>query len=462
MATPEVAYPRRIMVDDTDPRIVYDSSDSWDLDISSFNNAGRLLGDPYNKTMSGTTSAQTGFAFTFEGDFVQVRGAKDNSKIPRSFPNSTFDSLDLFPQYRCQIDNQPVVPVNYSADMYDTTNLVLCEGAHLSKTNHTLVMNVTVDDPSRQVFWLDSIEYSPLSITDLTHQVLKVDSSDIISCSYHNGSNEWGSIAGDFDTTNATLVPGATMSFRFNGTSVALYGINTYRKDGGQLDATTGTYYIDNGKLVSFNIPGSIPLPYAPQNNTGWANQLVFTTDSVDGGKEHEMVVTYSGVSKGTNPAQALVIDYFYVANDGTQVQEDRADSKKVPVGAIVGGVVGGVLGLIAVAGLVWFMMKKMRGREKVDTSSNDGTPIVMPFNDMAERWTGEPLRDSRVPEVGTEESVFDDARTANFSSMKHAQRVAVSEQVTQERDSGLRYSKAPVSPPLGAAVRLPPVYTPA
>ena len=61
-------YPRRIVVDDTDPQITYDTG-NWNMDISSFDSYG-IWGDPYNKTLRGTKSKTASFTFTFEGMFT--------------------------------------------------------------------------------------------------------------------------------------------------------------------------------------------------------------------------------------------------------------------------------------------------------------------------------------------------------------------------------------------------------
>ncbi|KAJ8091559.1 hypothetical protein PM082_024483 [Marasmius tenuissimus] len=176
------------------------------------------------------------------------------------------------------------------------------------------------------------------------------------------------------------------------------------------------------------------------------------------------MAIIYSGTQTNTSPPQWMEIDYFYVANIGTQVQvnssspspvpevEGKATGSGVPVRAIVGGVVGGIFGLIALAGLAWFVMRKWESRSRNSVSSDNG------HSDMADRWTSEPLPDSRIKGIGAGEGVPVDAGLANFVDMKRAQREVVNEQAGYEQDSGLRYGTSPLP---GAATRLPPIYTP-
>ncbi|KAK1230896.1 hypothetical protein PQX77_006000 [Marasmius sp. AFHP31] len=207
----DLIYPRRVIVDDTDPRITYETG-TWSLNVSSFESPG-VSGDPYNQTMKGTNSASASFTFRFESDYVQVRGAKDNSKIRHA--NATHDSPDVFPGYTCLVDGLPIPRFGYNTKITETTNLILCEGALLSKNEHTLTMNITLGDKDQdiQVFWLDSIEYAPLDNANLTKQVVRVDSSDK-SCFYFNETGKEWQGGGP---ANGTGTPRAKMSFKFNG-----------------------------------------------------------------------------------------------------------------------------------------------------------------------------------------------------------------------------------------------------
>ncbi|KAK1217443.1 hypothetical protein PQX77_019907 [Marasmius sp. AFHP31] len=464
-------FPRRVIVDDTDPRITYETG-TWNFDALSFDTFG-VFGWPYNETMKGTSSGSASFSFTFEGEYVQVKGGKDNRNIPRA-ANST-DPLNLLPKYSCEIDGSPVASVDYDTFTYFTTNLVLCEQAHLAKTRHTISMTISVDDPNTQVFWLDSIEYAPLEGASLTNQVLKVDSSDR-SCIYHNDTGGWESLEGNFGALyNGTQMAGTTMSFKFNGTSVSLFGVNPNAINNSAFKGTTGSYYVDTGRPVPFDIPASRRLPFAPgdSNFTAWGNRCLFVRDSLDGSKEHEIVITYSGTGTGpTDQLQFLILDYLLVENGATQVnyqlsgptKESTIEGKTIR--AIVGGVVGIVMALIAVAGLIWFFMKK----RKEEKESNHESLIATPFRDVVKVWTGEQKPGSRnlqnesatgsIITTSTRRPSTDNARLANFVRMKRAQREAVDTGAVREEDSGIRYRDMNTSPPPIVVGRLPPAYT--
>ncbi|KAL0061658.1 hypothetical protein AAF712_011521 [Marasmius tenuissimus] len=465
MADIAIDYPRQIVVDDTDSRITYETG-TWDFDLSSFDRVG-VFGRPYNETMKGTNSASASFTFTFEGEYIRIKGAKDNSKLPLA-ANST-DPLDLLPKYTCQIDGRAIAPVAYIPSTYVTTNVVLCEQSHLAKANHTISMNISMSNPDTQIFWLDSIEYAPLEGANLTSQVLKVDSSDT-NCIYHNSTGDWQVLS----ALNITEAAGASMSFKFNGTSVSLYGTNLITSANGPFKlSTTGSYYIDSGASVSFDIPASKRVPFIGSGNnfTAWSNQLLFTTGpGLDGSKEHEIVITYTGVNGGTVAPQWLTVDYFLVGNNGSQVKGNPSESggggKSVdngmgktgkPTGVIVGAVVGGVFGLLLIAGLVWYVMKKRKGKDSNPSGLNYGESLV------AEAWRGEPLpRDSGALGAGTGAKESGDARRTNFADMKHAQREVVNQQISREMDTGSGYSQvAGSSLPPGASTVAPPIYTP-
>ncbi|KAK1221345.1 hypothetical protein PQX77_015846 [Marasmius sp. AFHP31] len=513
MARPsDLEYPRRIVVDDTDPRIVYDSG-TWNFSALMFDNFG-IFGEPYNLTMRGTDSNKAGFTFSFEGDFIQVKGAKDNHQISRPSNSTFFDSVDSLPKYTCQIDGSSieVQKVDYRLYAYEITNNVLCEASRLSKGPHTLTMNISLNDPSLQKFWLDSIEYAYLEGADLNKEVVKIDASDPVSCTYHNDTGAW---KGESRLFNGTGEAGATMSFRFNGSSVSLYTFN--EGSNSDWDRTSGCYNIDNAGDAAFDIPESKPLPLNQQNRSDWYNQHLFTSNKVGGGKEHEMAITYTGVKTGSNPAQWLLIDYFYVTGAGANGSPEGADDgagggnnggggdksggSKTPVGAISGGVVGGIVGLLGVAGFIWLLMRRRRQRrdDPRELSPKEGHtqeqyhdhPQSTNLPPLASEYMSyPPVQSLYSSELGkntlsyypatttaTEArpgsvyggssadsgatSVAGDGSTSqnqgqNFSDMKSAQREAVSVQTRQHQDSGVRYNQARPS----QVVDVPPSYT--
>ncbi|KAJ8091466.1 hypothetical protein PM082_024384 [Marasmius tenuissimus] len=258
------------------------------------------------------------------------------------------------------------------------------------------------------------------------------------------------------------------MSFKFNGTSVSMYGINA-ALDASQnrtsLDSSTGSYSIDGSPPITFGLPGTKAVPHDSGSREAWTNQLMFETTSLSGENEHEMAISYTGT--GTKTSQMLVIDYFYVANNGVVVNGSQSElmeteKRAAPTGGIIGGVLGGVFGLIAIGGLLWFMRRRRRRRGGPRELRDENWDDVPP-NTMSEVWTGEPSQNSRSPTraIGRAQYKSGESLAANFVDLKRAQREVINEQSRQEQDSGYRYTVVHSADTTPGTATIPPAYTP-
>ncbi|KAL0057815.1 hypothetical protein AAF712_015530 [Marasmius tenuissimus] len=300
---------------------------------------------------------------------------------------------------------------------------------------------------------------------DLANQVLRVDWSDTNSCSYSNKTSEW---TFQPDTTGSdpgawTQTINATMSFKFNGTRVSVYGTNPPGGNWSRYDTAMGTYQIDGDQSVGFNIPGTKSRPDDQEGTAGRINEHMFTTGLVSGGKEHEMIISYSG-SQDTQSPQVLWINYFYVENDYKLVEPEKnpVEPKKraTSVGSIAGGVLAGVFGLVAIGGLLW-LIRRRRRRRGGPRELHDGSWDDTPSNSVSEAWTGRPLQDSQSPTATVAaQSTSRKISTENFASMKRAQREVINGQSRQERDSGFRYGTPETAENSSGTATIPPAYT--
>ncbi|KAL0067263.1 hypothetical protein AAF712_005659 [Marasmius tenuissimus] len=164
------------------------------------------------------------------------------------------------------------------------------------------------------------------------------------------------------------------------------------------LDDSAGYYSIDNEDPIPFAILGSRPFPSEPENDTVWSNQHVFTTNQVSAGREHEMVITYTGAHNGSRPPQGLNINYFYVTNDWVATNESSPGLNgkgNTPIGAVIGGVLGGVSILIALAGWIWLMMKKRKIQSADMIESNNERSVVTPFKGVRSTRTGADVKNA-------------------------------------------------------------------
>ncbi|KAK7049992.1 hypothetical protein VNI00_005423 [Paramarasmius palmivorus] len=499
----DLTYPRRIVVDDTDPRISYEGG-PWTLDVGSFDDIGGW-GAPYNHTSHGTNQNGASFSFTFQGEFVQVRGIKDN-RFSNPNGRAISDNVTTLAKWSCQVDGGAMPTIPYWRNYNAITDRVLCEQGRLSHDPHTVTVNVVIDDPSAQMFWVDRIEYTPLPNANLDNMTMKIDGSDS-SIQYDNTTGAWLSVG---MLGNATAQTGSSVSVRFNGTSASLYGYNAGLENDWQ--ASTGRYYVDNSGDEIFDVEGSKRDPRSG-NRSNFLNVLHFTTPNLEPGP-HEMVVTFTGVQSGSDPLQWLTVDYIYVTTgENTQLNSSEttmstlpsrsadsnssgSSSSKTPIASIVGGVVGGIVGLVLLVFAAFLFLSRRRQAKKnkeaqpfapgMPYSGNDNRPM----NSMVSHSGGDyPSLRSPQANVGSARDLdynpydpathqglyhgsiyapsnslsnIDSAPTSSslpsqtLADMKSAQREVVAREVAERRhqDSGIRY------PQQRRVVDVPPKYT--
>ncbi|KIK61279.1 hypothetical protein GYMLUDRAFT_593930 [Collybiopsis luxurians FD-317 M1] len=230
--TPDTAVPRLVVVDDTDPTIQY--SGAFSLDSTGLLDTQGFGGPVYNRTITGTTRNGS-LSYNFKGSFVRAMVAATG-----------------FYSWNCSVDDHPIP--SFAVNSSQLTNYVACDSAGIltGSTNvHTLDVNFffSPDSPANSSLWLDSIQYQPLLSDPLDAVTLRIDNSDP-SVVYSNSSGAWIQGAG----SNGTVVNGASMSFTFNGSSASLYGINLGYPD---FWNPTTAYYLIDGKLTDFDLPGS-------------------------------------------------------------------------------------------------------------------------------------------------------------------------------------------------------------
>ncbi|KAK7023653.1 hypothetical protein VNI00_016615 [Paramarasmius palmivorus] len=365
-------FPRRIVVDDTDPRVEY--AGSWLSDDTSLLDNLSCNGPTYNHTMHGTNQNNTSFSFTFEGDFVSVWGAKDTRKTGQG----DADKVVTLPRWQCQIDGSSIPSIDYLTEIDRLTNNILCETRGLSTSSpHTLTLTALIDDPDTQTFWLDKVEYAPAPNVNVTGKVIKVDSSDQ-NIRYDNTRN-WFPNLGNGILFNYTKTIGASVFFTFNGTSVSLYGFN--EGDSGQKLVTNALYSIDNVHDTPFAIRGNRSLPSNSSIGVDYYNEFLFQSPDLEPGT-HNLTITFAGPT--SERYHGLTVDYFYVtASEGsidlTNSVENQGGSFKpepgpngAPVKAPIGAIVGSAVGGITLLGLLFFVFIKFRKRKKGSKADTD------------------------------------------------------------------------------------------
>ncbi|KAK7039089.1 hypothetical protein VNI00_010259 [Paramarasmius palmivorus] len=365
--------------------MAYDRRDERPLDYfrtlqpaGSFDNPG-ILGPPYNHTLHGTKQNGASFLFDFEGasnasplffslvvhralrEFIQVRGAKGNRKLPQDPAVYPFDNVTLA-KWSCQVNEDDITLSSHFRETDDITHIALCEQGSLFRKKYTLNLTVFIDNSDTQMFWVDEIEYQPLHGLNLQKEILKIDSSDP-SVRYDNWSQEW------LQDENG-IMHNVTASAETR-TQVALYGVNDGFKHRGNGNAS---YHINGSRETPFETPERRVMIEGAKTSS-YYNQLTFATQKLKAGS-HEMAIT-CGNSRAVFP-QPLSIDYFYVtsgedaaqlnytgsggSNTGDTIKGESGDSR-TPTGPIIGGVLDGVVGLILLVGIILLVLERQRKR---------------------------------------------------------------------------------------------------
>ncbi|KJA21299.1 hypothetical protein HYPSUDRAFT_67824 [Hypholoma sublateritium FD-334 SS-4] len=284
-----------IMVDDTDPGIVY--SGPWVADKGNLDSDG-IWGPPYLSTVHGTTS-QASFSYKFSGSSFTLTGAL---QVPRT-PNSGNTT------WQCILDGASIT-VNDPAQVENRVQF--CGQGGLTDGPHTLVVKAV--GTSQQTFWFDLLQYIPSSGTSLASAAV-----------YSDASNPLVQYGGDWSTHYPGFVvneAGATTQFSFTGVSVIWYGFydNTYPSA-----AATATYTVDGANPKTITLNGAIANPVK------WS-QPFFTTDPLSAG-EHTLRIVYNGNAASTPlSVQALIVNGGTLSTLVTTSPGSSVSSAQVPV----------------------------------------------------------------------------------------------------------------------------------
>lgn len=203
-----------------------------------------------------------------------------------------------------------------------------------------------------------------------------------------------GSLPDGFPVGNSThrsTTLGDTITFRFTGTSVSVYGIFSWV----QVGSLTATYTLD-GTTVPQTYSVTTRSPQFMDDYGEASNYILFSSETLAAG-DHTLVIN---ITQCIN--QTFILDYITYAPsfstlasmpnltnsptttassssapsvlaNGSQVSHSNTETKKVPIGAIVGGVGGGILIFL----LVGFLMRYLRRRRASDMENLRPDPLL-------------------------------------------------------------------------------------
>ncbi|KAF5367958.1 hypothetical protein D9758_004354 [Tetrapyrgos nigripes] len=343
------------VVDDTDPRIVYGGE--WNQSLSEFGginavNQASLSGDIYNDTLHITKANGTSLTFRFNG----------TSLLGLYGTWITFDAnaSSSYPKTRCFLDGIPILGFSTVFQAGRATNhKLLCRAdpdfykGTMSPGEHELFVNSTVDTP----FSVDYIVYEALPDASVDGEVLQFGNGAVQEDRdpHLSFSAGWGTNSNDSPSTST---PGSSVSLKFNGTGIQLYGELTGNS------SNVGTYQLDGQSPQTFQLFS----PGVTASSSGlpqWTDQLLFNLSGLSPG-EHTMVVAHNGSAS----AMPLSIQYFLVESLTAEEQAallppsdppQSSQASHTKTGAIAGGVIGGLAALVLL-GIAGWMWKRRRG----------------------------------------------------------------------------------------------------
>ncbi|KAG6839550.1 hypothetical protein C0991_001582 [Blastosporella zonata] len=361
-----MATVRDIIVDDSDPRIIYSGDQtSWTTDTTGLNDIG-TYGLIYNSTSHRTNSSRSlEFAFTgkppkprhkahhTESFFQTLTGTAISAygtNIQTSFPNNTYT-----PGFQCIIDQSNFNQTGESLDRQN--NWDLCDAKNLSPGLHVLFLQV---ETYGQPFWLDYLRYTPLPDATFSNETvaIHVQSND----SAIHFTSAWVTLQGgpSFEGVKYTSTVGQTMNFSFIGTRIDWYGwiLPSVRHN-----PASASYTIDG------SVNGTFTFGTTPLTNVTHPNALFFSTPELSLGP-HALVVIYNG-GVGTQPTP-LSLEYLILTGSDP------------PIGVIVGGVVG-CLATIAFSLFILLWWRRLRDSRPPDVEALPPT-TVEPFTLMEQQ----------------------------------------------------------------------------
>ncbi|KAF5372137.1 hypothetical protein D9758_005074 [Tetrapyrgos nigripes] len=367
----------KVLADDTDSRVSY--SGIWNLttgDTLYEDIGGDTLndlstnGDVFNNTVHETRVNGSSFTFAFSGLSRVIVYGTIVASPPSSIANGSVS---------CQLDDQQAVQSPYTLipPNLSGNNDILCtsgspfpltssdgSGQPTSKEHK---LTVTIDDLINSHVYVDYLIYEliPDPNAPLDGDVVQIGNNGetgVIKSRNIVYSSGWGTGEASRFNAASTSTPGASVTVKFNGTSIQMYGELSPHNS-----SNTATYQIDDNDPQQFAL-----FPPTVFTSNIWTQQSLVDVNSLSPG-EHTLVVTHNGSATG----MPLTVDYFLVTSLTTAEQQQSPSPTPPPtrqsnssrnrqLDGIIGGIVGGVVVLTLVSfAIIWRMKRRRRSREE-------------------------------------------------------------------------------------------------
>ncbi|KAF9481709.1 hypothetical protein BDN70DRAFT_876030 [Pholiota conissans] len=381
---------RMVVVDDTNPSIVYSGTWGHDQGVTGIASASdeKILGPPFNGTAT-FAEGDLSLSFAFTGTGINLNGGIN------FVPTGTFA--------QCFIDG---VATDNSTDLMIGSGVVgtndnpLCADPILSDGTHVLTFNISGlgtytpapgANGAKNRVWIDEVVYTPstsVSIDTVPSVMIFAADSQI---QYSAG---WGTAAND--DAQATSQNGAFVTFEFQGTSIDYYGTLL---NNALLNASSATYSIDDQTPIPFSIvdfhlgdtPNGVPLfrsgtlpagkhtlKVVNQGNTTVTplalRYLIVvpsadsTVNTVTTTSSTATTTTTTASSPPTTNTSTGTTTPPATTSDSTQTQLlpnlPLGDTKKHLSAGVIGGIVAAVVILLASLFILFLFLRRRRQRK--------------------------------------------------------------------------------------------------
>ncbi|KAK4685712.1 hypothetical protein P7C73_g4437, partial [Tremellales sp. Uapishka_1] len=377
-----------ITLDDNSPQFSYYTENPANSTWITNNVLDTSLDRYFDSTFHGTYTDGDAVELVFNGTAVYIYGAKrDNHGV-----------------YTAQLDGGNLQYIVGYANPSEFQQVIYTAAGLSATSEHTLrltnVPSQTNPPANATLQWWFDVDYAVIT-TSTTGKVYtsKMDNTD--PAIVYSGSG-WSPGGADLDkyynsTVDVSSKPGDAMSFRFNGSSVAL--VSAINTDHGNytvsLDGQTSGPY--DGTAVTFF--AGVPL-FVASNLDETEHQVLVTNIGGGSGKFDFDYAIYNstidpdsrGVSNSTgNSTQTSTTSVASPGKSGSASSSSHSGSSNGA--AIGGGVAGGVVALLLLGLLAWFFMRRRKRQSGTRTPIDlDGGEEVKPYQGEAARAYAQPV----------------------------------------------------------------------
>ncbi|KIM22520.1 hypothetical protein M408DRAFT_28648 [Serendipita vermifera MAFF 305830] len=322
MSSPPAVTQKTLIIDDTDPAIIY--SPNWEKASTVGSNTNE-----YKSTFHSSQADGNWLNYTFFGTRISVYGTV-NAPNRYGSPKAVFS-----------VDDGPTQAFNSIGE-------VRVDRLSTANTSHTLFYrspNLSMDK-----------EHTLSIVTEATADPDARFYFDFLTVSTENVTASGNFIVEEFNDTTLEAPPvnEGSARFLFNGTSVTVYGTTPVTT--GATNAAAIAFYVDSvlvGNFTGSSPSGSIKhIPFFQQKGLSSDQEHTIEFLSLNSNKWYLDYTVYGNVDNT-------------VGNDGQESNHGGRDNK-LNAGVIAGAVIGALVGILALIAIIFLSRRSRKVRHKV------------------------------------------------------------------------------------------------